>query len=63
VNGSSPSVHPETNLRDALSLLLASDVQTAVVLDERGNHAGVLTLDELGLAFRSDHVAQTAVVA
>ena len=43
----------ETTLRDALSMLLASAVQTAVVVDEGGRYAGVLTLDTLGIAFRS----------
>ena len=35
-------------LRDALSMLLASAVQTAVVVDERGRYQGVLTLEALG---------------
>ena len=50
---SSPVVAFDTTLRDALSMLLASAVQTAVVQDERGRYAGVLTLDALGAAFRS----------
>src|SRR5579864_8479870 len=54
VDASSPLVHHETTLRDALSMLLASAVQTAVVVDERGRFSGTLTLDELGQAFRSD---------
>ncbi len=54
VDASSPLVHYETTLRDALSMLLASAVQTAVVVDERGRYAGILTLDELAIAFRSD---------
>jgi len=54
VDASSPLVHYETTLRDALSMLLASAVQTAVVIDERGRYAGILTLDELAIAFRSD---------
>ena len=41
---SSPIVTFETTLRDALSMLLASAVQTAVVVDEAGRYAGVLTL-------------------
>jgi osmoprotectant transport system ATP-binding protein len=54
VDASSPLVHFETTLRDALAMLLASDVQTAVVVDERDRYQGVLTLDTLGIAFRSE---------
>ncbi|MDQ3811524.1 MAG: ABC transporter ATP-binding protein [Chloroflexota bacterium] len=53
VDPSSPVISFETTLRDALSLLLASAVQTAVVVDERGRYAGVLTLEALGSAFRA----------
>jgi osmoprotectant transport system ATP-binding protein len=60
VDASSPLVHYETTLRDALSMLLASAVQTAVVVDERGRYAGILTLDAVGLAFRSDPTPETA---
>ncbi|HEX8969101.1 MAG TPA: ABC transporter ATP-binding protein, partial [Chloroflexota bacterium] len=63
VDASSPLVHVETTLRDALSMLLTSAVQTAVVVDDRGRYAGVLTLDELGLAFRSELGAQVASLA
>ena len=63
VDASSPLVHRETTLRDALSMLLTSAVQTAVVVDDRGRFTGVLTLDEIGLAFRSEpeHSADVAV--
>jgi osmoprotectant transport system ATP-binding protein len=54
VDASSPLVTFETTLRDALSMLLASDVQTAVVVDDRGRYLGVLTVDALGMAFRSE---------
>jgi osmoprotectant transport system ATP-binding protein len=63
VDASSPLVHYETTLRDGLSMLLASAVQTAVVVDERGRYAGILTLDELGIAFRSDPEPREAEVA
>ena len=56
---SSPIVTFETTLRDALSMLLASAVQTAVVVDEAGRYAGVLTLDALGAAFRSTPETET----
>jgi osmoprotectant transport system ATP-binding protein len=54
VDASSPLVHYETTLRDALSMLLTTLVQTAVVVDDQGRYVGTLTLDELGAAFRSD---------
>jgi osmoprotectant transport system ATP-binding protein len=57
VDASSPLVHHETTLRDALSMLLSSAVQTAVVVDEHERYVGVLTLDALGVAFRSDEAA------
>ena len=63
MDASSPLVHYETTLRDALSMLLASAVQTAVVVDERGRYAGILTLDELGIAFRSDAEPRAVEVA
>jgi CBS domain containing-hemolysin-like protein len=43
----------DTTLRDALSMSLATAVQTAVVVDEHGTYQGVLTLDAMGTAFRS----------
>ena len=63
VDASSPLVTFETTLRDALSMLLASAVQTAVVVDERGKYAGVLTLEGLGTAFRSEPKPEAASVA
>jgi CBS domain containing-hemolysin-like protein len=50
-------------LRDALSMMLTSAVQTAVVVDERDRYCGVLTFDELGQAFRSEDEEQPARVA
>ena len=63
VDPSSPIVTFETTLRDALSMLLASAVQTAVVVDEHGRYAGVVTLDALGAAFRASPEPQAAGVA
>jgi osmoprotectant transport system ATP-binding protein len=63
VDASSPLVTYETTLRDALSMLLASDVQTAVVVDARGRYLGVLTVDALGTAFRSEPKPEAAQVA
>jgi osmoprotectant transport system ATP-binding protein len=61
VDASSPLVHQETTLRDALSMLLASAVQTAVVVDEHDRFMGVLTLEQLGTAFRADTHESEAV--
>ena len=54
VDASSPLLYAETTLRDGLSMLLASAVQTAVVVDQYGHFMGVLTLDHLGTAFRAE---------
>jgi CBS domain containing-hemolysin-like protein len=62
VDASSPLVHLETTLRDALAMLLTSAVQTAVVVDERGQFTGMLTFDELGMAFRSEPEPEAAAV-
>jgi osmoprotectant transport system ATP-binding protein len=50
---SSPIVQMGTTLRDALSQMLASRVQTAVAVDDAGHYVGVLTVDDLGEAFRT----------
>jgi osmoprotectant transport system ATP-binding protein len=63
VDASSPLVHLETTLRDALAMLLTSKVQTAVVVDERGHFTGMLTFDELGHAFRTDAEPEAVSVA
>jgi osmoprotectant transport system ATP-binding protein len=61
VDASSPLVHMETTLRDALSMLLASAVQTAVVIDEHGRYEGIVTLDALGSAFRAEPRPEAAM--
>jgi osmoprotectant transport system ATP-binding protein len=63
VDASSPLVRLETTLRDALSMLLASAVQTAVVVDDRGRYAGVVTVDTLGAAFRSEAKSEATALA
>jgi osmoprotectant transport system ATP-binding protein len=60
---SSPVVSFDTTLRDALSMSLATAVQTAVVVDEHGTYQGVLTLDAMGTAFRSSPVETEPVGA
>ena len=51
---SSPLLEPETTLKDALSMMLASDVQAGVVVSERGRVMGLLTLDTVARALRGD---------
>jgi osmoprotectant transport system ATP-binding protein len=63
VDASSPLVHQDTTLRDALSMLLTTLVQTAVVVDDYGRFTGILTLDELGHAFRSEASPHAAALA
>ncbi|MBV9322701.1 MAG: ABC transporter ATP-binding protein [Chloroflexi bacterium] len=62
LDASSPLVHLETTLRDALAMLLTSAVQTAVVVDEHGHFSGMLTFDELGHAFRTDPEPEAVAV-
>jgi osmoprotectant transport system ATP-binding protein len=50
---SSPIFTTDTTLRDALSLLLASAVQTGVVVDAGGRYLGAVTLDAVGAALRA----------
>ncbi|HYU17600.1 MAG TPA: ABC transporter ATP-binding protein [Chloroflexota bacterium] len=50
---SSPVFTGETTLRDALSMLLGSAVQTGVVVSPSGRYEGVLTLDSVGTALRA----------
>src|SRR5579885_3404646 len=50
---SSPFVQLDTTLRDTLSLLLGLAVQTAVVVDESGRYAGVVTLEMIASALRA----------
>jgi osmoprotectant transport system ATP-binding protein len=43
----SPLLNPRTTLKDALSMLLDADVQTGVVVDERGAVQGVVTVETI----------------
>jgi osmoprotectant transport system ATP-binding protein len=43
-----PTAGPNTTLRDALSLMLASGSDTLLVADEDGNVAGMITIDLVG---------------
>ncbi|MDE3074972.1 MAG: ABC transporter ATP-binding protein, partial [Chloroflexota bacterium] len=57
-DASSPFLESSTTLRDALSMLLGADVQTAVVVDEHGRYRGVLTLQSIAAKLRGTTVAQ-----
>jgi osmoprotectant transport system ATP-binding protein len=48
-----PTVQPETTLRDALSVLLASSVQLGVVVDERDRVLGLVSVDAIGERMRA----------
>jgi CBS domain containing-hemolysin-like protein len=43
----SPTVQPETTLRDALSVMLSSSVQLGVVVDERERVLGLISVDAI----------------
>jgi osmoprotectant transport system ATP-binding protein len=47
------TVEPETTLRDALSAMLDSSVQLGVVVDERGEVLGLVSVDALSEAMRA----------
>ena len=47
-----PTVQPETTLRDALSVMLASSVQLGVVVDERDAVIGLISVDAISEALR-----------
>jgi osmoprotectant transport system ATP-binding protein len=48
-----PTVQPETTLRDALSALLGSSVQLGVVVDEREQVLGLVSVDAIGDRLRA----------
>jgi osmoprotectant transport system ATP-binding protein len=60
---SSPIVQMGTTLRDTLSQMLASTVQTAIAVDDAGRYVGVVTVDDVGEAFRSATPAETEPAA
>jgi osmoprotectant transport system ATP-binding protein len=49
----SPTIQPETTLRDALSTMLGSSVQLGVVVDERDRVLGLLSVDAISDVLRS----------
>ncbi|HEX5579691.1 MAG TPA: betaine/proline/choline family ABC transporter ATP-binding protein [Candidatus Limnocylindria bacterium] len=53
----SPTLQPETTLRDALSAMLLSSVQLGVVVDGRDRVLGVISVDAISDALRAPVVA------
>jgi osmoprotectant transport system ATP-binding protein len=49
----SPTVQPETTLRDALSVMLGSSVQLGVVVDERERVLGLISVDAISDVLRA----------
>jgi len=47
-----PLIEPETTVKDALSLLLANEVQAGVVADRKGRPLGLITVESIGVALR-----------
>jgi osmoprotectant transport system ATP-binding protein len=53
VSSESPTVQPETTLRDALSAMLSSGVQLGVVVDERDAVLGLISVDAISETLRA----------
>ena len=49
----SPTLQPETTLRDALSAMLGSSVQLGVVVDERDRVLGLVSVDAISDVLRA----------
>ena len=49
----SPTLQPESTLRDALSVMLGSSVQLGVVVDESERVLGVISVDAISDVLRS----------
>jgi osmoprotectant transport system ATP-binding protein len=47
-----PLAEPETTVKDALSALLANEVQAGVVVDRHGMPLGLITVESIGVALR-----------
>ncbi len=61
----SPLLEPETTLKDALSMLLAAEVQAGIAVDRGGRVLGLLTADDIGdrMRERGDAIAPSAAEA
>jgi osmoprotectant transport system ATP-binding protein len=55
----SPLLEPETTLKDALSMMLASDVQAGIAVSHQGRVRGLLTLDRIGDLLRGETTGET----
>jgi osmoprotectant transport system ATP-binding protein len=55
-----PTVQPESTLRDALSAMLGSSVQLGVVVDERDQVLGLISVDAIGAAARAPQPVRTS---
>jgi osmoprotectant transport system ATP-binding protein len=58
---SSPVFTADTTLRDAVSMLLTSTVQTGVIVDADGRYRGVVSLDTVATALRPSPVGPDSV--
>jgi osmoprotectant transport system ATP-binding protein len=47
-----PVIEPETTVKDALSMLLANEVQAGIVVDRTGKPIGLITVESIGVALR-----------
>ena len=47
-----PLIEPESTVRDALSMLLANEVQAGIVVDRTGRPLGLITVESIGVALR-----------
>jgi osmoprotectant transport system ATP-binding protein len=56
---SSPLIEPETTLKDALSMMLASDVQAGIVVTDRGRVTALLTLETIASALRGEDASES----
>ncbi len=55
-----PLIEPETTVKDALSMLLANEVQAGVVADRAGRPLGLITIESIGIALRPPAAEGTA---
>ena len=59
----SPLLEPETTLKDALSMLLAGEVQAGIAVDRAGRPLGLVTVESIGAALRPPAAQATTTVA
>jgi osmoprotectant transport system ATP-binding protein len=59
----SPLLEPETTLKDALSMLLAGEVQAGIAVDHSGRPLGLVTVESIGAALRPPAAPANRTVA